>query len=77
LVEPSQAESRPVIRAGESLIVEEHTSLVDARLEAVALGSALAGSAITVRLKIGGRVVRAVALAPGRAELQPQAEARP
>jgi hypothetical protein len=77
LAEPSQAESRPVIRAGESLIVEEHTPFVDARLEAVALGSALAGSAITVRLKIGGRVVRAVALAPGRAELQPQAEARP
>ena len=29
------------------------------------------------RLKIGGRVVRAVALGPGRAELQPEAEARP
>jgi len=76
-VEPAQVELRPVIRAGERLIVEENTPVVEARLEAVALGPAVLGSVFEARLKIGGRVVRAVALGPGRAELQPQTEARP
>jgi hypothetical protein len=75
-VEPLEV-LRPVIRAGERLIVEENTPVVEARLEAVALGPAVAGSVLDARLKIGGRVVRAVALGPGRAELQPQTEARP
>jgi len=68
---------RPIIRAGDRLIVEEHTQVVEARLEAVALNPAAAGSVLDVRLKIGGRVVRAVAMAPGRAVFQSQAEARP
>jgi hypothetical protein len=76
-VEPTQVELRSVIRAGERLIVEENTPVVEARLEAVALGPAVLGSVLEARLKIGGRVVRAVALGPGRAELQPQTEARP
>jgi hypothetical protein len=75
--EPSGVDPRTVIRAGERLIVEENTPVVEARLEAVALGPAVIGSVLDARLKIGGRVVRAVALGPGRAELQPQAEARP
>ena len=75
--EPSALERRTVIRAGERLIVEENTPVVEARLEAVALGPAVVGSVLDARLKIGGRVVRAVALGPGRAELQPEAEARP
>ena len=58
------------------MVVEEHTAVVDARLEAVALGPAAIGSPFEVRLKIGGKVVRVVALAPGRAALAPQAEAR-
>ena len=75
--ELSQAEPRTVIRAGERLIVEENTAVVEARLEAVALGAAVTGSVLEARLRIGGRVVRAVALGPGRAALEPQAEARP
>jgi hypothetical protein len=61
---------QPVIRSGDRLIVEEHTSVVDASLEAVALNPAAVGSSLMVRLAIGGRLVRAVALAPGRASFQ-------
>lgn len=60
----------PVIHAGDALIVEEHTAVVDARLEAVALGAAARGAELKARLKIGGKVVRVVAVAAGRAELQ-------
>ncbi|MGC9157977.1 MAG: hypothetical protein ACP5FH_03215 [Terracidiphilus sp.] len=67
----------PVIRTGDRLIVEEHTPVVDAELEALALGTATRGAALNVRLRIGGRVVRAVALGPGRAELAPEAEVWP
>ncbi len=62
----------PVIRAGDHIIVEENTSLVEARLEAVALNPALSGAPLKVRLVIGGRVLRALAVAPGRAELTPK-----
>jgi len=67
---------RPVIRAGDRLIVEEDTAVVAARLEAVALGPAVIGSPFEARLKIGGRVVRALALAPGRAAFQAETEVR-
>lgn len=60
----------PVIRAGDRLIVEEHTARVDAVLEARALTPAAPGAALDVRLTIGGHVVRAIALGPGRAALQ-------
>lgn len=76
-VGPSEVELRPVIHAGERLIVEENTALVEARLEAVALGPALAGAPLDVRLAIGGKVVRATALAPGRAAFLTEREARP
>jgi hypothetical protein len=66
-----------IVRAGDRLIVEEHTSIVDARLEAIALGPAAAGATLNVRLKIGGKVVRALVLGPGRATLQTETEARP
>ncbi|MFZ2022585.1 MAG: hypothetical protein ACLPZY_17580 [Terracidiphilus sp.] len=66
-----------VIHDGDVLVLEEHTALVDARLEAVALGSAMRGEELRVRLKIGGKVVRAVATIIGRAELLPAAETRP
>ncbi len=56
-----------VIHAGDRLVVEEHTAIADVQLEAVALASAKAGATLAVRLKIGGRVERAVAVAPGRA----------
>jgi hypothetical protein len=69
--------SLPVIHTADRLIVQEDTALVVARLEAVALGPALSGSSLKVRLLIGGSVVRAVALGPGRAVFAPETEARP
>jgi hypothetical protein len=62
---------RPVIRGGDRLVVVEKTAVVEAKLEATALGPAVAGAELQVRLQIGGRVVRAVAVAPGRAMLAP------
>lgn len=59
----------PVIRIGDRVRVEEHTSIADAVLDSVALGTAGPGAPLRVRLKIGGRIVQAVALAPGRAAL--------
>jgi len=56
-----------VIHGGDKIIVEEHTTVVDARLEAVALGPAAQGNAFRVRLNIGGKVILAVATAPGQA----------
>lgn len=56
-----------VIHGGDRVIVEEHTPVVDARLEAVAMGSAAQGSAFRVRLTIGGKVILALATAPGHA----------
>jgi hypothetical protein len=42
----------------------------------VALGPATIGSSFDARLKIGGRVVRVLALATGRAAFKPEGEAR-
>jgi hypothetical protein len=67
----------PVIHTGDRLIVEENTAVAEARLEAVALGPAVSGAPLNVRLRIGDKVVRTVALAPGRAALQPETEGRP
>ena len=63
-----------MIRAGDKLVVEEHSLTTDAYLEGVALGPAGPGAALRVRLSIGSRVVRAVAVAPGRATLEAAAE---
>ena len=63
----------PVIRAGDRVIVEENTPVVYARLEAVAINPAMAGSPFNARLSIGGRVIRAVASGPGRAIFQEEA----
>ena len=62
---------KPVILAGDRLVVEEETPLVDARLAATALNPAPAGAPLRVRLEIGGHVLRAIAIAPGRARLAP------
>jgi hypothetical protein len=66
-----------VIHAGDRLTLEEHSAVLDGRLEAVALGPAVVGSALKVRLTIGGKMMRARALAPGRAVLEPETESRP
>ena len=63
--------ARSIIRAGDLLVVEEHSEVVDARLEAVAMGSAGKGASFNVRLSIGGKVVRAIAVGPGHAVLAP------
>jgi hypothetical protein len=67
----------PVIRVGDRLIVEEHTAVVDAVLEARALNPAAVGAPLDVRLTIGGNVVRVVALGSGRAALVAEAGMRP
>ena len=67
----------PVIRSGDRLILEEHTARVDAVLEARAMNPAAPGASLDVRLTIGGNVVRAVALGPGRVALQTEAGTRP
>jgi hypothetical protein len=74
LVAPTGPE--PVIRPGDKLVVEEHSATTDAYLEGMALGSAGPGSALNVRLSIGWRVVRVMAVAPGRAALAAAMEAR-
>lgn len=58
----------PLIRAGDRVVLVAHTGVMDAELECVALGPARLGSVFPVRLKIGGRVLEAVALGPGMAE---------
>ncbi len=61
--------SSPLFRAGDHLIVEEHTRVLDAVFEAIALSPAREGETFRVRLSAGRRVVKAVAVAPGRAML--------
>jgi hypothetical protein len=64
----------PVIRGGDRLIIEEHSAVVDAQLEAVALSPVVEGAEFFVRLSIGGKVVRAIALGRGRAAFATDAE---
>jgi flagellar basal body P-ring formation chaperone FlgA len=64
---PEEEAQAPVIHAGDRVIVEEHTASVEARLEAVAMGPAQAGSPVNVRLSIGGRVLQAEAIGPEQA----------
>jgi hypothetical protein len=77
LTDADVAAAKLVIRSGDKLIVEEHTPVVDAQLEAVALGPAARGGQFRVRLTIGGGIVVATAIDAGRAELPPASEARP
>ena len=58
-------------------MVEEHTAVADVRLEAVALEPAVKGAHFKARLKIGGKVVRVVAVSPGRASFAPEGEVEP
>jgi hypothetical protein len=76
-VQPLSAAVRPVIHSGDALIVEEHTGVVDARLEAVALEPAVMGAHFKARLRIGGKVVRAVAVSPGHASFAAEGEIAP
>ncbi len=67
----------PVVHTGDALVLEESTSLVEARLEARAMGPAVCGGEFNARLLIGGKIVRAVALGKGRAAFVAQAGIRP
>ncbi len=73
----SEVRVLPVIRTGDRLVVEEHTPVVDAVLDAQALNPAMRGETFNVRLTIGGKVMRAVALGPGRAKFEAQGEVQP
>lgn len=64
-----RAQTQIVIRAGDAVVVEGHNERVDLRLQAIALSPSAAGDTFAARLCIGGKVVQARALAPGRAEL--------
>ena len=64
---------RPAIRAGDLVVVERNTAVVEARLEAIALEPAAVGASFHVRMRIGGKVARAVALAEGRAAFELEA----
>jgi hypothetical protein len=75
--QPGEAALPPVIHTGDQLVIEEHTERVDALLVARALNPATSGNVLDVRLAIGGKVVRVVALGPGRAVLQAEASVRP
>lgn len=74
---PESGAGAPLIHTGDLLIVEEHTRLLDAVLEATALAPAREGETFRVRLSIGGRVAKAVAVAPGHALLSPGSGVQP
>jgi len=65
----SEASAPPLIHTGDRVTLEEETPTVSARLEAIALGPASAGAPLRVRLRLGGQIVPAVALAAGRVAL--------
>jgi hypothetical protein len=75
--QPLSRGERPVIHTGDALMVEEHTAVAEVRLEAVALGPAVKGACFRARLKIGGKVVRVVAVSSGRADFAPEIEVAP
>jgi hypothetical protein len=68
-LEQAIAQQRPVIRAGDSVTVEQSDANADIRLEGIALSPVGVGSQFRVRLKISGKVVETEALGPGRAVL--------
>jgi len=66
-----------VIHTGERVILEEHSQVADARLDAIALNPAAFGGVVRVRLVIGGCVVRSLAVGAGRVVLEQEKEGRP
>lgn len=66
--------SKLVIRAGQLIVVEEHSAVADAHLNAVALEPASIGSILHVRLEVGGKTINVTASGPGRAVFNDQIE---
>lgn len=60
-----------VIRAGDRIVLVEHSAIADARLAAFALTSAAKGETLRARIAIGGGIVLARAAGKGVAELGP------
>ena len=73
IAKSGQNVSSAVIRCGDRLVVEENSAVVEARLEAVALNSAIQGAELRVRLAIGGKILRVIAIGPGRAVFETNA----
>ncbi len=67
----------PVIHTGDAVTVEERTPVLDVRLQAVALEPSFKGATFKARLKIGGKVARVIAVAPGHAVFGPENEVKP
>lgn len=76
-IRPASTQMAVVIQNGDSLVVERDTPLLRERLEAIAMGPAAVGELFEVRLKIGGRRFRAVALGAGRAAFADTEGGRP
>lgn len=64
------AAAGPVVHTGDRVVVEESTPILDARLAATALNPASSGGPVRVRLELGGQIVAATAIAPGRVALE-------
>jgi hypothetical protein len=63
-------EPKLVIHAGDKIVVQEETAVVNAWLEATALTGAKDGGELRVKLKIGGRILAVRAISPGTAEMK-------
>lgn len=77
IASPRPADPVQVIRAGDNLLIEEHSDRADIALHAVALAPAIKGKFLSVRLVPGGGVLRVIAASPGRATLATTPETRP
>jgi hypothetical protein len=64
----------PVIRAGDHILLEQHTAALDSTLSGIALGPARAGESFEARLTVGGKPLHAVALSSGHALIVAQLE---
>ena len=65
------------IHAGDALLIEEHSAAADSYLEGVALEGAQLGATLSVRLKLGGKVVKVTAMERGRASFTRQEKGQP
>jgi hypothetical protein len=62
-----------VIHAGDSILLSEHTRIIDAEFEATALHAAAMDEVVDVRMKFGNRTLKAVATGPRRATVVEEA----
>ena len=60
----------PLVRAGDKIVLSEHSPGVESRFEATALSTASLGHVVSVRVDVWGRVLQAVVTGDARAEIQ-------